>query len=307
MRVLLSWEKVQKRLGELIATERYLPFSVALYKKYLPEIVNLIRRDEVYPYLRDLDTDPDNAKQELETAIDRIILSMQEDHQAFYEAYNILPLFKEWLVEDVFQRTYQDYLTDKRDSITIHAGDLNVPDWANDTAEKVNKPAEKEIEINVNKTKKQPHNEPVREKTKSNEVPEDVIATQEQKQLRINFVITDDNLGTGGQKTKYNWNVDAIRLLNQLEEQNRLATLEEQEILSHYVGWAGIPQVFDEQNSQWAKEYAELKELLDPDEYASARASTLNVHFTSPTIIKAMYTCFANMGFKTGNILEPAI
>ena len=365
MRILLSWEKVQKRLGELIATERYLPFSVALYKKHLPEIVNLIRRDEVYPYLRDRDTYPDNAKQELETAIDRIVLSMQDDHQAFYEAYTTLPLFKEWLVEDVFQRTYQDYLTDNRDSITIHAGDHNVPDWANDTAENVNKPAEKEIteEIvigmelsiedrkyvidNINyergtvslqdttfqastgfpifrseslefirnilaisddKSKNESRNEPAQEKTQSNEASREVtdLTHEEQKQPRVNFRITDDNLGIGGQKTKYNWNVTAIRLLNQLEDQNRFATLEEQEILSRYVGWGGIPHVFDEQNSQWAKEYAELKELLEPDDYASARASTLNAHFTSPTVIKAIYTCLANMGFKTGNILEPA-
>ncbi len=102
------------------------------------------------------------------------------------------------------------------------------------------------------------------------------------------------------------WNVAAIRLLNQLEEQNRFATPEEQEILSRYVGWGGLPQVFDEQNSQWVKEYAMLKELLTDEEYTSARASTLNAHYTSPTVIKAMYACLANMGFQTGNILEPA-
>lgn len=132
------------------------------------------------------------------------------------------------------------------------------------------------------------------------------LAPEPPKQPRINFRITDDNLGVGGQKTKYAWNVAAIRLLNQLEEENRLATPEEQETLSRYVGWGGLPQAFDEANPQWAKEYAELKELLDEDEYNSARASTLNAHYTSPVVIKAIYTCLENMGFQTGNILEPA-
>ncbi len=127
------------------------------------------------------------------------------------------------------------------------------------------------------------------------------------KQERFNFHITDDDLGTGGLKTKYAWNIAAIKLLSQLKEGNRLASPEEQEILSKYVGWGGIPQAFEKKNSQWAREYSELKELLDADEYAMARASTLNAHYTSPIIIKAMYSCLENMGFKTGNILEPAM
>lgn len=150
--------------------------------------------------------------------------------------------------------------------------------------------------------------EPIWRKTQDGEVTKVIIdlVPEKPKQERINYRITDDELGHGGQKTKYGRNVAAIRLLNKIEEENRLATPEEQEILSRYVGWGGMPQVFDEQNNQWAKEYIELKELLDADEYASARASTLNAHFTSPTIIKAMYDCLANMGFQTGNILEPA-
>jgi len=152
--------------------------------------------------------------------------------------------------------------------------------------------------------------EPTWKKTQDGEVSRTIIdikpETPKPHQPRINYRITDDNLGAGGQKTKYGWNVAAIRLLNRLEEENRLATPEEQEILSRYVGWGGLPQAFDENNSQWAKEYAELKELLTDEEYASARASTLNAHYTSPTVIKAMYSCLENMGFKTGNILEPA-
>ncbi|SFH36989.1 Adenine-specific DNA methylase, N12 class [Desulfotomaculum arcticum] len=132
------------------------------------------------------------------------------------------------------------------------------------------------------------------------------LAPEPPKQPRVNFRITDDNLGVGGQKTKYAWNIAAIRLVKQLEEENRLATPQEQEILAKYVGWGGLPQAFDKENPQWAKEYAELKELLDEDEYNSARASTLNAHYTSPAVIKAIYTCLENMGFQTGNILEPA-
>jgi len=126
------------------------------------------------------------------------------------------------------------------------------------------------------------------------------------KQNRTNFRITDDNLGYGGQKTKYQMNTDAIRILKQIESESRLATPDEQEILSKYVGWGGMPQAFDDLNESWAKEYSELKELLNGDEYVNARASTLNAHYTSPVVIKAMYDAIEKMGFSGGNILEPA-
>ena len=123
---------------------------------------------------------------------------------------------------------------------------------------------------------------------------------------RANFRITDNQLGEGGPKTKYGYNVAAIRTLKQIEAENRIATPNEQEILSRYVGWGGISQAFDGENSKWTKEYAELKELLTPDEYDMARASTLNAYYTSPTVIKAIYDAVERMGFKGGNILEPA-
>ena len=123
---------------------------------------------------------------------------------------------------------------------------------------------------------------------------------------RYNYRITDDNLGAGGQKAKYRYNVDAIRTLQAIEAENRFATPEEQEVLSRYVGWGGIAQAFDANNPQWKNECAELSTLLTPEEYASARASTLNAHYTSPTVIKAIYKAVGNMGFSTGNILEPS-
>lgn len=126
------------------------------------------------------------------------------------------------------------------------------------------------------------------------------------KQEPMNFRITDDDLGAGGPKAKYKANVEAIRVLQTLDAEQRQATAEEQEILSRYVGWGGIPQAFDEKNADWAKEYAELKSLLPADEYSEARASTLNAFYTSPTVIKAMYEALSNMGLSKGNVLEPS-
>lgn len=121
-----------------------------------------------------------------------------------------------------------------------------------------------------------------------------------------NFRIQDHELGHGSTKVKFARNVAAIQLLKQLEQEERLAKAEEQEILAQYVGWGGLSQAFDDSNPQWSNEYAQLKELLEPEEYESARASTLNAHYTSPTVIQAMYNCLERMGFRSGNILEPA-
>lgn len=121
-----------------------------------------------------------------------------------------------------------------------------------------------------------------------------------------NFRITDDNLGAGGAKAKYAMNAAAIRTLKAIEAAGRPATREEQETLSRYVGWGGIPQAFEPENAAWAKEYTELKELLTDEEYNMARASTLNAHYTSPTVIREIYKAVERMGFSTGNILEPA-
>lgn len=126
------------------------------------------------------------------------------------------------------------------------------------------------------------------------------------KKEPMNFRITDDDLGAGGPKTKYKANVEAIGVLQTLDAEQRQATAEEQEILSRYVGWGGIPQAFDENNADWSKEYAELQSLLTADEYKEARASTLNAFYTSPTVIKAMYEALGNMGLSKGNVLEPS-
>ena len=122
-----------------------------------------------------------------------------------------------------------------------------------------------------------------------------------------NFHITDNHLGEGGAKQKYARNITAIRTLFQLEQEQRGATIDEQEVLSQYVGWGGLPDVFDDKKDSWAKEYTELKGLLSEEEYTAARASTLNAHYTSPVVIRAIYDAAERMGFRSGNILEPSM
>ncbi|WP_425349598.1 DEAD/DEAH box helicase family protein [Faecalibacterium hattorii] len=122
-----------------------------------------------------------------------------------------------------------------------------------------------------------------------------------------NFHITDDNLGVGGPKQKFARNIEAIQTLRTLEQEHRGATAEEQQVLSQYVGWGGLADAFDPGKDSWAKEYAELKGLLSEDEYAAARASTLNAHYTSPTVIRGIYDAVERMGFRSGNILEPSM
>lgn len=127
------------------------------------------------------------------------------------------------------------------------------------------------------------------------------------KHTPTNYHITDMDLGAGGPKAKFRMNMDAIHLLKELESQGRMATPEEQAVLAKYVGWGGLADAFDERKEAWADEFQELSEALTPEEYTAARASTLNSHYTSPTVIKAMYDALAQMGFESGNILEPSM
>ena len=134
--------------------------------------------------------------------------------------------------------------------------------------------------------------------------PKEVL--NELRQNAQNFHITDEHLGEGGPKAKFQANISAIQLLKELESTNQQAIPEQQEILSRYVGWGGLPEAFDPSKENWSKEYNQLKELLTPEEYTAARASTLNAHYTSPTVIRGIYQAVENMGFTTGNILEPS-
>ncbi|MCL2774901.1 MAG: SNF2-related protein [Oscillospiraceae bacterium] len=149
------------------------------------------------------------------------------------------------------------------------------------------------------------------EPPESVELPTQMSITQTKPERKTNatptnYRITDDRLGEGGAKTKFRNNINAIITLHDIEFEKRAATSEEQEILSKYVGWGGLPQAFDPDNAQWTNEYLELNSALSPNEWESARASTLNAHYTSPTVIRAIYDTVERLGFKSGNILEPS-
>lgn len=123
-----------------------------------------------------------------------------------------------------------------------------------------------------------------------------------------NYAITDENSGDmGGAKSRYAANIEAIKVLKSIEADNRTATPAEQDILAKYTGWGAISQAFDGTNTKWSNEYAELKKLLTPEEYEAARHSTMNAHYTSPTVISAMYDVLNNLGFEKGNILDEAV
>ncbi len=175
-----------------------------------------------------------------------------------------------------------------------------VQQWARDAARARENIAEAPAKLNEIVIDLTPREEPEKAPEQSPEPP------MESPVERHNFHITDDDLGAGGPKAKFRVNMDAIYLLKTLENENRLATPEEQEILSRFVGWGGIPQAFDPDVREWSGEYAEVKAALTPEEYEAARASTLNAFYTSPTVIRAMYDALASMGFKKGNILEPS-
>ena len=368
--------------------------SRCVYKECLYSMLDAVQQSEIYPYLRDRDVDADEAEKELRNKIDELLEQNAEAAPLYLEASEKWENFKDWLVEDIFQRTYQDMMPDSRDAVALYQNDPHSPQWVRgmvvDASAQEIKPSHKnldaaeqqdfhnEVERTVfealNKaqvayedftpeqmdviyavaenggsleellnpefspeqmqliadvqtrtdaihrsaaddvvkpfTSKPMTPEEVNQARKEKNLPLDTDTAQkppaQPKQEPINFHITDDNLGAGGAKTKFKANIEAIRLLQTLDAEQRQATAEEQEVLSRYVGWGGIPQAFDEKNADWAKEYAELKSLLPADEYSEARASTLNAFYTSPTVIKAMYEALSNMGLSKGNVLEPS-
>ena len=149
--------------------------------------------------------------------------------------------------------------------------------------------------------------EPLTPSAEENKTVQERSVAAPDKSNAVNFHISDDRLGEGSPKEKFQRNVAAIKLLEQIEGENRYATPEEQQILSQYVGWGGLADAFDESKSNWSAEYHQLKELLSPEEYRMARESTLNAHYTSPVIIRQMYETLEKMGFSKGNILEPSM
>lgn len=378
----------------LAGQESALKDSRCVYKECLYTILDAVQQSEIYPYLRDRDVDADEAEKELRNKIDELLEQNAETAPLYLEASEKWENFKDWLVEDIFQRTYQDMMPDSRDAVALYQNDPHSPQWVRgmmvDASAQEIKPSHKnldsaeqqdfrnEVERTVFDalhkaqvayedftpeqmdviyavaenggsleellnpefgpeqmqliadvqtrtdaihrsavddvlnplTSKPMTPEEVNQARKEKNLPLDTDTVQnppaQPKQEPINFHITDDDLGAGGAKTKFKANIEAIRLLQTLDAEQRQATAEEQEVLSRYVGWGGIPQAFDEKNADWSKEYAELKSLLPADEYSEARASTLNAFYTSPTVIKAMYEALSNMGLSKGNVLEPS-
>ena len=414
--------------------------SRAIYKECLYTALAAIKSSAAYDVIRSRDVDEDMAYDIVQEELDNLMVRNRENAPVMAEAYENWDNFRDWMAEDIFQRTYQDYLVDSRDAIALHENDLEAPEWAKgmvvdaelqeiaafpeeakenmqeaETAAEAavpdleglqEEPDDEEYDLIENRLflameeadvylddfspeqvdviyeaaekglnlvpMLNPEFPPeqmqliadVMERMAANEQaafgneinpltnhvmnPEEINHIRKDRRLpletiavdgtdgagkiengnirqtsgqdgretetgepssglerreKINFHITDDDLGAGGPKQKFRANMDAILLLKTLEQENRLATTEEQETLSRFVGWGGIPAAFDDKNEAWAAEYAELKAALTPEEYREARASTLNAFYTSPTVIKAMYEALGEHGFTEGQCI----
>ena len=274
-----------------------------IYDKYKPIIKKLILEDVAYKNACQ-NSDKEEAMLESQEAVKRAVLTIKDT--GFLKLYYDMEKFRIRLQQEVFEDTYpvlsavQEPDEIKEDAVPEDNTEESEPvaDKTLETENSIQEDPEAET------VSKDPQPEPDSEAPVFMETEADVqeAPVPEAK----NFQITDDHLGEGGLKAKFRMNMDAITVLKRIESEGRSATPEEQEILSKYVGWGGIPDAFELTKADWKKEYQELNEALTPEEYASARLSTLNAHYTSPAVIRAIYKVIGNMGFKSGNILEPA-
>ena len=297
----ITWKAVARRLRELIALDRYLTEKE---KAYLPEY-------EAKEAERRLQLAEEAAARE---ALRAAAAAMDERRKNAQYAFSL---------GDAVQLGMTTYTILGYDETTVSLSDPKYPLLSEDMPRDVfeqrlrESPANDRLIAEAQGAEPQPG--PVAETVEvipaeENHLPYDVviqtIRTEEREPAKpaekTNFRITDDALGHGGPKAKFRMNMDAIRTLQTIEFEQRLATPEEQEVLSRYVGWGSLPQVFEESNAAWADEFRKLYETLSPEEYEAARASVLNAHYTSPTVIKAMYAAIEKMGFRMGNILEPS-
>lgn len=297
----VTWRAVAQRLRELIALDRYLTEEE---KAYLPTYEQeLAERQERI-------AEESAAREALRAAA----AAMEETRKNAEYAFSL---------GDAVQLGMTTYTILGYDETTVSLSDPKYPLLSEDMPRDVfeqrlrESPANDRLIAEAQGAEPQPG--PVAETVEvipaeENHLPYDVviqtIRTEEREPAKpaekTNFRITDDALGHGGPKAKFRMNMDAIRTLQTIEFEQRLATPEEQEVLSRYVGWGSLPQVFEESNAAWADEFRKLYETLSPEEYEAARASVLNAHYTSPTVIKAMYAAIEKMGFRMGNILEPS-
>lgn len=297
----VTWRAVAQRLRELIAIDRYLTEEE---KAYLPEY-------ETQEAERRLQLEEESAAR---SALQAAAAAMDERRKDAGYAFSL---------GDTVQLGMTTYTILGYDETTISLSEPKFPLLSEDMPRDVFEQRLRESSVNdrliaeAQEAEQQPG--PITETVEvipaeENHLPYDVviqtIRTEEHGPVKpaekINFRITDDALGHGGPKAKFRMNINAIQTLKSIESEQRLATADEQEVLSRYVGWGGCADAFDETKESWSSEYTELKDLLTEKEYESARASVLNAHYTSPAVIKAIYKAIENMGFRTGNILEPS-
>ena len=310
---LFKWNYIEKRIKTLIHEDRYLNSKeLEEYPKWLDE------KDQEREFIEASNNlaekiieEPTEEKYEYQYHLgDRVYIGADEYEILSIGISNVVlydfryPLFNREMSKEEFDRKVQenpanDHLkvkvSDIKDNINEEPSNIEV-----NVKEEISLPIEEEPEV------QEENIVPVFEKKKSNKIRSFDIHPEIPTSDRNQFKITNDNLGEGSPREKFNNNVEAIRALKKCEEENRFATPQEQEILSKYVGWGGLPQAFDEKDSSWSNEYSILKNLLDEKEYSQARESTLTAFYTPPVVIRSMYKALENMGLKTGNILEPS-
>ena len=310
---LFKWNYIEKRIKTLIHEDRYLNSKeLEEYPKWLDE------KDQEREFIEASNNlaekiieEPTEEKYEYQYHLGDIVYIGADEYEILSIGIsNVVlydfryPLFNREMSKEEFDRKVQenpanDHLkvkvSDIKDNINEEPSNIEV-----NVKEEISLPIEEEPEV------QEENIVPVFEKKKSNKIRSFDIHPEIPISDRNQFKITNDNLGEGSPREKFNNNVEAIRVLKKCEEENRFATPQEQEILSKYVGWGGLPQAFDEKDSSWSNEYSILKNLLDEKEYSQARESTLTAFYTPPVVIRSMYKALENMGLKTGNILEPS-
>lgn len=310
---LFKWNYIEKRIKTLIHEDRYLNSKeLEEYPKWLDE------KDQEREFIEASNNlaekiieEPTEEKYEYQYHLgDRIYIGADEYEILSIGISNVVlydfryPLFNREMSKEEFDRKVQE--NPANDHLKVEVSDIK--DNINEESSNIEENVKEEISLPIEEEPEVQEENivPVFEKKKSNKIKSFDIHPEIPTSDRNQFKITNDNLGEGSPREKFNNNVEAIRVLKKCEEENRFATPQEQEILSKYVGWGGLPQAFDEKDYSWSNEYSILKNLLDEKEYSQARESTLTAFYTPPVVIRSMYKALENMGLKTGNILEPS-
>lgn len=310
---LFKWNYIEKRIKTLIHEDRYLNSKeLEEYPKWLDE------KDQEREFIEASNNlaekiieEPTEEKYEYQYHLgDRIYIGADEYEILSIGISNVVlydfryPLFNREMSKEEFDRKVQE--NPANDHLKVKVSDIK--DNINEESSNIEENVKEEISLPIEEEPEVQEENivPVFEKKKSNKIKSFDIHPEIPTSDRNQFKITNDNLGEGSPREKFNNNVEAIRVLKKCEEENRFATPQEQEILSKYVGWGGLPQAFDEKDYSWSNEYSILKNLLDEKEYLQARESTLTAFYTPPVVIRSIYKALENMGLKTGNILEPS-